>query len=334
MRQGLQRAVLLLALAATSLSAAALEADPAGGCRLRQLAELDVEILPGYGAVIPVQLDGRAVRMSLNTSTAYSLIPDSIATGLNLPRQDVAAAGGLATVNGSPILDAVRFQTVTLGNLNIRNMVLGVRPEQEGERYPKPEGAMPWVGTVGMDLLSAVDFELDLAAKKVRLFSQDHCQGNVVYWTQDYTQLPLAKDSLGVVYFPLELDGRQIEATLATGATMSLIDARVAERVYGFNEKSAGVEKEVVEGSGATASVRPMALTAQGINVRNARIRLSNRGKGCAQAVRATHEVKAIGYSNCEGVYPLTLGQNVLSRLRVYVATKENMVYVSRADAK
>ncbi len=39
------------------------------------------------------------------------------------------------------------------------------------------------VGVIGTDLLGKFDVDLDIAHKKLNLFSPDHCKGQVVYWT-------------------------------------------------------------------------------------------------------------------------------------------------------
>jgi hypothetical protein len=39
------------------------------------------------------------------------------------------------------------------------------------------------------------------------------------------------------------------------------------------------------------------------------------------------------GYSGCEGIVPLTLGLNVLKHLRLYLATKDNTLYFTLANA-
>jgi hypothetical protein len=39
------------------------------------------------------------------------------------------------------------------------------------------------------------------------------------------------------------------------------------------------------------------------------------------------------GYDGCRGIHPLLLGLSVLSKLRIYFANKEKMLYVSPAGA-
>ena len=41
----------------------------------------------------------------------------------------------------------------------------------------------------------------------------------------------------------------------------------------------------------------------------------------------------AVGFASCFGVYPLTLGLDVLKELRVYIASKEGKMYFTSWDA-
>ncbi len=45
-----------------------------------------------------------------------------------------------------------------------------------------------------------------------------------------------------------------------------------------------------------------------------------------------TRKAGGIGYENCFGAYPLMLGASVLSKLHVYIATAENLLYFTLND--
>ncbi len=54
-----------------------------------------------------------------------------------------------------------------------------VLPGEDGPNGPDIED---FGGILGADMLRNVDLDLDFAAGKLNLVSQDHCSGNVVYW--------------------------------------------------------------------------------------------------------------------------------------------------------
>jgi hypothetical protein len=104
----------------------------------------------------------------------------------------------------------------------------------------------------------------------------------------------------------------------------------VAHQLYGFDEHSTD-NKTITEADGGTLTYRLMTVATPAFEVRNAVIELEpQRDKSC---IVAHHGSDGTGYDNCRGGHPLRLGISVLSKLRIYVATKERMLYLSPADA-
>ena len=75
---------------------------------------------------------------------------------------------------------------------------------------------------------------------------------------------------------------------------------------------------------------RAMKLSGGGLDIINARISLIEPPTA---ACHLSTRQGAATYEGCFGVHPLQLGQNVLSKLRFYIATKEKMLYFTPADA-
>ena len=71
-----------------------------------------------------------------------------------------------------------------------------------------------------------------------------------------------------------------------------------------------------------------MKLTAPGLTVTNARIQLVDGDEKCPLA-RDPH----IAHYRCLGRYPMRLGGEILSGLRMYFATKEKKLYFTSSDA-
>jgi hypothetical protein len=187
----------------------------------------------------------------------------------------------------------------------------------------------PIIGGLGMDVLRTVDFELDIAHGKLNLFSQDHCPGRVVYWGGPVASLPLKRGDFGELYFPIKLDGKTLEAVLFPASTHSALYSDAAKVLYGVDEHSAE-NKTLTETDGKTITYRRMNVATPAFEVRNAFVELQPQGdKYC---VVAHHGSDGAGYDGCRGSHPLLLGISVLSKLRIYVATKEGMLYLSPAD--
>jgi hypothetical protein len=73
-----------------------------------------------------------------------------------------------------------------------------------------------------------------------------------------------------------------------------------------------------------------MKLSGEGLDIFNARISLVD--PPTAGCYLNSHQ-GAASYDGCFGVHPLALGRDVVSKLHLYVATKEKMLYFTPADA-
>jgi hypothetical protein len=236
---------------------------------------------------------------------------------------------GLST-GGVALKELANVYELQLGNVKFNKVQFIIYP---GTASLEMYNGLPIVGSLSMDMLENVDFELDLAHKKLNLFSQEHCAGKVVYWTNEYASAPIFKSRIGTLYFPMELDGKKVEATFHTADQNSSLSTEITKKVYDFDEKSEDTEKVTAPNGSATYFYRAMTISAPGLAINNARLRLdTSSSKGCVPSKRIS-DTKAAGYTGCMGIYPLTLGRDTLSKLRIYVATKEKMIYYSSANA-
>jgi hypothetical protein len=72
-------------------------------------------------------------------------------------------------------------------------------------------------------------------------------------------------------------------------------------------------------------------LSGEGLEIINARIQLVDPPSNttCSLSSRSG----AASHDGCFGAHPLMLGQNVIAKLHIYLATKEKMLYFTPADA-
>jgi hypothetical protein len=188
----------------------------------------------------------------------------------------------------------------------------------------------PVIGFLGMDYFKDVDIELDAAHRKLNLFSQDHCPGHVVYWSKTFDSAPIRFGVMGEFYFPMELDGKKLETTLATGSHMTTLRTDATRKLFKFDSHSADIETETDQSGKTVSHYRAMKLSGEGLQIINARISLIDPpAAGCTLSSRQG----AASYEGCFGAYPLQLGQNVISKLHFYIATKEKILYFTPAES-
>jgi hypothetical protein len=234
---------------------------------------------------------------------------------------------------GKLISEYAVAQILTFGTLQMLHAQFLLVPRTAESSALSDPGAD--VGAIGLDMFSKVDFELDFMNKKLNLYSQEHCPGSVVYWANNYASTPFRRGAMGEAYFPFEIEGKKIEASLSTGTSITTLTTDATKRLYGFDEHSADIETRKDSEGNVTAQYRAMAITTPGLNVTNTQIQLAQRPmKECSLQLRGRGDGVA-QYFNCTGSEaPLHIGLNVLEKLHLYFATKENVLYFTAADAQ
>jgi len=318
-----------LALVTPALTAEASEAPR--DCGLRQYAALQVTYYNGSPA-IPLLIDEHPVRMILDTGSAMSTIGQWAIQQLGLK---VARLPSVEMSAGSDRIDSyATIPDLAFGNGRIKDAHIVIVPTHLSSTTVEWSVDRVPVGRLGMDLLSGSDVEFDLAHDKVNLFSTDHCPGSVVYWANQYAVVPMRRGPLKDLYFSMELDGKKVQTKLATGDHYTVLSSYVTKGLYGWDENAPELGTLQTE-DGKSQHYRVMALTSGALQVLNTQVRLYRDPSGCMVAARVARDADgAVGFEGCENVYPLRLGMNVLKKLRLYLATKEQKLYFTLADAQ
>jgi hypothetical protein len=305
-----------------------IHAGESKNCGLKQLASLDLAQASGR-VLVPVTVQGKTVWLALHTGSAFSLIFDEDARELQLHRKRLSLPLGWSMGQKGEVSEVAIVDDLQIGRMHYPNVSFALVSRQAYWGPIQSFDQRPIIGGLGMDVLGTVDFELDIAHGKLNLFSQDHCPGRVVYWGGTAASLPLKRGDFGEFYFPVKLDGKKLEAVMYPASANSGLRTDVAKMIYGFDEHSAE-NKVVTEADGKTITYRLMNVATPAFEVRNAFVELQPQSdKNC---VVAHHGSDGAGYDRCRGAHPLLLGISVLSKLRIYVATKERTLYLSPAD--
>jgi predicted aspartyl protease len=292
-----------------------LHAAEAKDCQLKQYASLDLSGPPNGHLLVPVTLKGSRAFMILDTSNAFSTITESAASRLSLQVKNISSDMQIRA--GSKSIQKVAWANgLSIGNVAFKSIDLLIVSIIDLNPF-----ATQVIGTLGMDAFAQVDVELDAANRKMNLFSQDHCPGHVVYWSKTYDSVPIRFGAFGEFYFPMELDGKKLETTLATGKSTTTLFTDVTRKLYNFDKDSSDVE--------TTGHYRAMKLSGEGIDIINAHVQLIDLPANTSCSL--SRHFDAASYDGCLGRHPLELGRNVLTKLRIYISTKEKVLYFTRA---
>ncbi len=364
-----RRRDLVVALCGLALSAAARAEE----CKLTPVAAWPLLAAVQNVPVVPAHIADQSVWLIIDTGAVRSLIFAHAADALKLarkelrnnldtvanlgpaPRPVVTRRGNMAS--GAPTTTPPEIDTSKIVMLNQRQTeataVFGtggqaIREETEGKpvrlgRLDFPDlsflvlpdqavGDTGVAGMVGMDVLRGYDIELNLAQHWINLFSQDHCAGKVVYWGEAYLQAPIEISETGQITVEARLDGQRVRALIDTGASHSAIHQGDASWLFGFTAQSPGATALdptlAADGAVLTAYRAPFkTLELAGITFGNPDIHVLPNAKAFNQTDRT-------GLAQRRTDPVLTLGVNELSRLRIFLALREKMLYVTPASAE
>lgn len=187
----------------------------------------------------------------------------------------------------------------------------------------------PLSAALGNNALAQFDIEFDFAARKVKFFSQDHCDGRVVYWTKAFTEMPfkLLDDQIHLV---MTLDGHDFDTVFDTGTSFTYVNKRVFVGMYGGDEAS---EKDVtIYGRKMKAAVFK-SLSVGGVTFPNPSLLImDDKMRELAKEDVPQKEQNQAGVVLAHFPHIL-LGLDAISHLHVYIAFKEHKIYVTAADA-
>jgi predicted aspartyl protease len=152
----------------------------------------------------------------------------------------------------------------------------------------------------------------------ISLFSQDHCKGAGVYWSDEAVTLTFRRKQGDPIAMPMvaaDLDGETVRTLIDTGSTVTFLQLEHAKRRFGISPQSPGVEPDgsaQVPSGKSIETYRYMfkTLTISGIRFENVSVRLGN-------------------FDDAD----LVLGMNEIKKLRLYFAFKDQMIHITAADA-
>jgi hypothetical protein len=298
---------------------------PRESCEMRRLASVNLKRTSTGSILVPVSINGVAALMYIEIASHLSVITQQAVDRMKLP---VKAFGpGVEAFSGSQrVSDYALIHDFAVGELAFRDQGLLIDPQiTKSARYDSDDV----VGVLGNGLLWTMDLELDLAAGKLNFYEPGKCT-HPVYWATEYVVVPLQRNPLGEIFFPMKLDGRKIEATFSTGNAVTTLSTDVTKRVYGFDKDTVGIETQKDSNGMVVASYRAMKMSTSGLSVIDERVRLVDPPHRC----QLTRKGDVIGYTGCLYFYPLRLGNSILEHLHIYIDTKANRMYFTDAGNK
>lgn len=278
-------------------------------CNLVRAASLEMATDAAGAQVVPMTIGGRTASLLVDTGGTDSMLTESFVASLNL--RVAPLPGRYVTMFGGHRLD--RFAVghdIDLGGLKA--------PYKEFIIMPNGHLSDGIDGTMAPDILRAYDDEFDFAGARLNLFLSNHCQTNMAYWTKsEHAEIPFEQDHFGHISFSVTLDGKKIHATLDTGSSRSIFNLEEAEGLFGFTESDPQLQALKTTDNGHIYKYPFKSLNFSGVSVANPDLTLYSK----------RDERLPVGGPE------LILGMGILRQLHMYIAYKENVLYVTAASA-
>ncbi|MBI1329634.1 MAG: hypothetical protein GC166_06995 [Alphaproteobacteria bacterium] len=298
----------------------------ADDCSLQQMAALDMRELQDGRITVPVKVNGAEYQFLVDTGGVYSSLSSDIVKQLDLKKHEIA--GQLYGIRGNRKKYGVSLDSFMIGPNEAKRFKVVVEDA---------DGLPPGVsGILAPDMLSVFDADFDFGKKKLNLFSQRHCPGKVVYWTNAYVEVPFDYIGRGGhINFSMALDGKVLPITFDTGSAITLISESRARSQFGVATDSPGVERmpDAKDDWVVKFSKRFDTLTLDGVTVKNPMIYLFDDA-AIARGFKRENSYKSDTdpiYGDSISASPLILGMNVIQKLHLYVAFGEKKIYATAA---
>jgi predicted aspartyl protease len=216
---------LAISLAALLWSSAALADDKPAGCLYVEVATVPVKYAgPGLVPTIPGTVNGKPVRMLMDTGSEISAMTMRLAEKLDLNMQSTGR--WLTGVSGDSRLYDARINEMTVG------------PTRAGPSTLRVIGTTADIPSydviVGAPFLQQADLEINLAARELKFFRPQNCKDSfLAYWTgMHVTEIPYEwRTTKGPnPHFKVELNGVYMDAMIDSGASNTVIELDAARK--------------------------------------------------------------------------------------------------------
>lgn len=219
-------ALALLTLLGLAACAAAPEPRAEGSCRLVRLAQMPLE-LRGNMLFVQAKINQAPVTLLVDTGAERTLLTEATVDRLHLPRDYQRATRTYGIGSATASWDAKLPNGIVLGDtrLPVESVTVG--------RFGINEVAGGSAdGLLGADILLAFDLDLDIPANRVTFYrARPDCPDALPPWNPPYIAIDGVSTRRDRLLVPFELDGVGGTAVLDTGAQISSISRRMAERV-------------------------------------------------------------------------------------------------------
>ena len=278
-------------------------------------------------------INGTPRKLIFDTAGGRSVLSQNAVDALGL--HPVSTNTRLLARSGGATDRTVSLDSFIIGGMEAQHIVFFVSPNV-GNNPDRPVD-----GFLAGDVMANYDADLDFAGGKLTYFSPDHCDGHVVFWTNaPASSMEFRRGRPGArggadthLRFHVPLDGKDMLAVLSTGAVRTQMSARVASADFNV---TGDTPNTVPLGEMSGRKVFGYAfktITFGNVTVNNPHIVVLPDVVGRADPANRTRTDSRVIRVDDNLEPDINIGMDVLRQLHVYIAAKEEKLYLTAADA-
>jgi predicted aspartyl protease len=298
------RARVLLILAGLYLALAGCSNAPPN-CAIHPVTRLDFQEMGGL-PIVEVQINGRPVKMIVDTGAQRTLLTEAAAKRLDLP-VDIGRFSQTVGVGGPTTEWDVKLDQLVVGGVRFPVERMAV----SGFNIPSRDGDAP-EGLLGADILLGFDLDIDFSAGAITLYSARRCQDAKPPWNVPVIAITAYRKQDRIL-IPLQLDGVAARGLLDTGAEKTTLGSSLAERL-GVTDGVMQPDPVVMQNGTGPSAVESRLHRFRSLTI------------GPAVTLGPMLPVLSSDF----GIGDALIGQDFLKGRRVWISFATNLVFVTR----
>ena len=233
------RRAAMLALASL-LGVVAVAADVrAAGCGTNRIGEITVATLRN-APIVTFTANGVPITLLLDTGAEWTILTPAAAKRVGAETPRIEFQRQIRGLSSSLATNEVELRSFTAGSVAIPWRRVRVAPLNVPSVF-----SAPLDGVLGADTLSSFDIDLDLPHHRMTFWDKQSCPSAAPAWPQPYSAIPARRTLSNHLSFPAQLDGRQIDTFIDTGAQLSVVSSRAAQAL-GITEAALARDRPTV----------------------------------------------------------------------------------------
>jgi predicted aspartyl protease len=197
-------------------------AEAASPCGTARLGETTVATLRNV-PIITLFANRAPVTLLLDSGAETTILTPAVAGRIGAQPPRVEFQRQLRGLAGSLQTSEVELRSFTVGGVEIPWRRVRVAPINVASVFSGPLD-----GVLGADTLSSFDVDLDLPGHRLVLYRKQTCPTAEPAWTGPYTKIAAGRSRGDHLFFPVQLNGRKLDAFVDTGSQSTVLSTGAA----------------------------------------------------------------------------------------------------------